>query len=813
MHGRCTQLLNRPLCHPVLLVLALFCIPQTHGSMKEDVKPLLDQACMVCHSNTALSTLDMSKLSYDVSEHAAYRTWERVYDRVVRGEMPPAGIPLPEEHVVTKALNSIRDSLKQQNLQERNGQRVPLRRLTRLEYAYTIHDLLGISERESLDLSSHLPAEVDSVGFDTISENQGISALHVKSYLEVANRALDIAFALGTEPERIAHTIDYSQSRYLAFAEFGKTLGFGIVKGLPDAYVAFFDTGATYMFHSESEGYQVTHPGWYKVTVDAYPYQAVSPVTLTVYRGRKAGIVASMDNLIGSFDLLGPSESEVMTHLVPGDLIAVSVADLKHPYEYVDYFAPERNVQNFTGEGIAFKSLTIDGPIHETWPPQGTQDLLVGISFNERGEVVLTKEPLEHIKDIVSTLGQKAFRRDLLVGEAEIYTSLAQPLLEEGRPFMEALRIPLRAILSAPDFLYLRGDSQEGKQFALASRLSYFLWRSSPDTELLELARSGKLSDAETLQSQVERMLQDPKSERFVKDFAAQAFRLDELKATTPDSGLYPEYDDRLGQAIGLETEMFLGELIDENYCVDNLVDSNFTFVNRRLAEHYGITGVEGQGMRKIEVPEKSVRGGLLTQASVHKITSNGTTTSPVPRGNYVLENILGTPVPPPPEGIAGLEPDTRGTTTVREMLAAHRNEPVCAGCHQTIDPPGFALESFDPIGGFRENYRKSGGLFEIRGVFYPGPYEIGPEVDPSGITTKGETFDDINEFKSLLKSNVDQIARHFVSQLFAFATGAEVEFADREYVEEILAELKEEEYPVREMIHGVVQSKLFAME
>ena len=237
-----------------------------------------------------------------------------------------------------------------------------------------------------------------------------------------------------------------------------------------------------------------------------------------------------------------------------------------------------------------------------------------------------------------------AFRRPLADGELEAYASLAEPLLAEGRPFLEAVRVPLRAILSAPAFLYQMGDAGALDDFALASRLSYFLWRSLPDARLFDAARAGRLSDPAVLAGHVDRMLDDAKADRFVRDFAGQAFRLYELRATSPDAGLYPEYDDRLGQAMARETELFLRELVVENRGVDHLVAADFTFVNRRLAEHYGLSGVAGQQMRRVALPADSPRGGLMTHSSVLKVTANGTTTSPVPRGNFVLGNLLGKP-------------------------------------------------------------------------------------------------------------------------------------------------------------------------
>ena len=242
-----------------------------------------------------------------------------------------------------------------------------------------------------------------------------------------------------------------------------------------------------------------------------------------------------------------------------------------------------------------------------------------------------------------------------------------------------------------------------------------------------------------------------------------------------------------------------------------SLIDADFTFLNRRLAEHYGVPGIEGQHMRKVTLPADSPRGGLITQASIHKITANGTITSPIPRGNFVLANLLGQPAPPPPESVTALEPDTRGATTIREQLAKHRNEPVCSSCHRVIDPPGFALESFDPIGGFRTRYRAAGGEATTpEGYSYPLPYKQGLPVDSTGVTADGEPFTGFEEYKRLLGRDVEQVARHIVSQLLVYSTGAEIEFADRDSVEHVVAKLSADRYPFRTMIHEVTQSDLF---
>ena len=788
--------------------------PAESAGFFEGVAPLVDRSCIRCHGNRTATPLSITRLSHDLTDARTFRIWQRIHDRIAHGEMPPPEAPKPEAELIEAALASLKGALVEANLASRGGQRVPLRRLTRLEYAYTIQDLLAIDEAVAMELSQSLPAEADSGGFDTVAANQSMSPLHVRSYLEVADRALDEAIKIGPRPATGRREIVYGDSTYLTYMSKAEILGGGITKMLDDAAVMFVDGGSTYLMHSETEGYNVPYAGRYRATIEGWAYQPTGPVTLTVYRGSKQAAAASLDELIASFDLVGetPRTVQFETFLRPGDLLAPSLAEADPPPgEYFDYYPPDRNVENYKGEGIALRSLVIEGPLFESWPPPSTRKLLAGVDFDDAGDVVLTKSPYEHVVDVVAGFGPRAFRRPLAEGELEAYASLAQPLLESGRPFIEAVRIPLRAILSAPPFLFQTGDPGRLDDHALASRLSYFLWRSLPDDELLARAGDGSLADPGVFAAQVERLLDDPRSERFVLDFAGQAFRLYEMKATNPDSGLYPEYDDRLGQAMARETQLFLAELIDGDHGVGSLIDADFTFLNRRLADHYGIPEVEGQHMRKVALPADSVRGGLITQASIHKITANGTITSPIPRGNFVLANLLGQPAPPPPESVEALEPDTRGAVTVREQLAKHRNEPVCNSCHRVIDPPGFALESFDVIGGFRTNYRAAGGEGTTPdGFVYPMPYKQGPPVDASGVTADGEAFAGIEEYKALLGRDVEQVARHLVSQLLVYSTGAEIEFADRDGVEQVVAELSDDGFPFRTMIHEVTKSDLF---
>ena len=814
-------------CRLLSILPALALVPSVAvaQSFEATLRPLVESACLRCHGERTVTPLNLARLGFDLTDHETFRAWEKVYERLEAREMPPVTAPQPDQTVVETALGRLKSALADANLAVRGDQRTPLRRLTRLEYGYTIQDLLGLDEAIAARLGETLPAEADSGGFDTVAANQSMSPLHVQSYLEAADRALDTALAVGPSPPIDTYAVDYASSQYLYGISAAKGLGLGVIKQLDDAYAMFTDVG-TYVFHSMTEGVSIPYPGRYRVTVDAYAYQARadSPVNLMVYRGRMSGQAASLDELLGSFDLEGPRTIEVTPFLQPGDLISFTPGDVTDigsltPEELgtfrfpTDPFEGWGGMKDYPGSGIALKSMTIEGPLLEAWPAPNTRRLLTGVEFDEDGEVQLAKAPRDHLDDIVAAFAPRAFRRPLADAELDAYVSLGRAVLDDGRPFIEAVRVSLRAVLSAPAFIYHAGPPATLDDFSLATRLSYFLWRSMPDAELFDVARVGQLSAPGVLTRQVDRMLDDPRAERFAKDFAGQAFRLYELGATSPDPGLYPEFDDRLGRAMVRETELFLAELVNENLGVGQLIDSDFTFLNRRLAEHYDIPSVAGQQMRKVTLPANSPRGGLLTQASIHKLTANGTTTSPIPRGNFVLANLLGQPAPPPPAGIAALEPDTRGTTTIRAQLDAHRASPVCANCHRNIDPPGFALEAFDPIGGFRARYRVSGGPdLDVGGGFTrPAPYAEGPWVDASGVTPEGEAFSGIQDYKRLLlRQELDQVARHLASNLLVLATGAAIEFADRDAVEQIVEEGRTDGHPVRAMVHRVVRSDLF---
>ena len=402
-----------------------------------------------------------------------------------------------------------------------------------------------------------------------------------------------------------------------------------------------------------------------------------------------------------------------------------------------------------------------------------------------------------------------------------------------------------RTALCTPDFLFLKEAKGPLDDYSLACRLSYFLWISMPDEELFRLAGEKKLRDPDVLKAQTDRMLADPKATRFVADFTDQWLDLRAIDENTPHPKLYPEYSRLLRDSTVGETRAFFRELLRADLPVTNVVHSDFAMLNQPLAEFnggYGLVDIEdhtipqekprpkqprdqfakpvlptdpvvGWEHRKVPLPADSQRGGFLTQAAVLKVTANGTITSPVKRGAWVQQKIVGRPPEPPPPNITAVEPDTRGVTTIRELLDKHRADASCAACHRTIDPPGFALESYDAIGGFRPRYRslEKGDRF-TRPPVLTGRTEfvLGPPVDASGTSADGRDFADIRDFKKILLSDERQLARNLAEQLILYATGSPVSFADRAALEKILDQTKGTKYGVRSILHAVVQSELF---
>ncbi len=504
--------------------------------------------------------------------------------------------------------------------------------------------------------------------------------------------------------------------------------------------------------------------------------------------------------------------------------------------------------------GVAFNWMEVEGPLHDSPtepgyallfgnlphkqlqnPPAGVGIRMPGrrppplpvsaasgdnIPFNNPTDITVDIEsanPNQDAERLLRNFLTRAYRRPVKDADVQVFLTLFKQRMERGIGFGASMMVAYTAILSSQEFIYLdEGTSGKLNDYALANRLSFFLTDGAPDAQLRAHAEKGDLHQPAVLRAETERLLASPKSKRFVAAFLDYWLELRKVLDTTPDMNLYGDYfnDDELVESAVGETQMFFTELLQRDLPARNLVDSDFTFINERLANHYDIDGVLGVNLRRVALPANSVRGGMMTQSSVLKLTANGTTTSPVIRGKWIMERIVGYEIPAPPASVPAVEPDIRGATTIRAQLDKHRADESCAGCHRNIDPPGFALESFDVLGRYRDRYRAvaKGQTPEIgfgkNG--WPKAWFAALPVDPSNVTAQGKAFADVREFKKLLLQDEQQIARNLAKQLAVYATGAPVRFSDRQQLEAILAKAKAGDYGVRTLLHALVQSDLF---
>ena len=513
-----------------------------------------------------------------------------------------------------------------------------------------------------------------------------------------------------------------------------------------------------------------------------------------------------------------------------------------------------------SGPGIALDWFEVEGPIFEQWPPRSHTaifgELPIRPLANNSGMIApkrepvrqrsrsggtrpsngeLTKEekeaPLETVftehpqSDATRLLAQflpRAFRRAVPADEVQGFVQIVTQEMGRHACFEDAMKQAYKTALCSPDFLFIGDASLADKNAsrtrlsdrALAERLALWFWNSVPDAELLALANEDRLHLPGNLKKQTDRLLADARSERFITDFTDQWLDLRKIDASQPDARIYPEAREHLKHSMLAETRAYFRELITRDLSTTYVVKSDFAMLNQSLADHYGVPGVIGCDIRRVSLPADNPRGPFLTQAAVLKVTANGTTTSPVTRGVWINERILGNHIPPPPAGVPTIEPDTRGAKTIREQLEKHRSAPACAGCHAKIDPPGFALESFDVIGGFRDRYRSASlGSTTIAFHFASGfepKVRLNQPVDPSGQLPTGEPFQNLADFQALVLRNPESLAANMTSQLLMYATGSEPHYSDRREIARILAQTKANRYGLRSLIDAIVQSELF---
>ena len=848
----------------------------------------LDQHCVECHdADVKKGGLDLTALETGFSDGKAFATWVKVHDAIARGEMPPKKKPRPpadEIAAVTDWLDRQLTSADEVRL-AREG-RIRLRRLTRAEFQNTLQDLLALPR---LDVLGMLPSDGRVAGYDKIAGALDLSPAHLAAYEEAVEKALDAAIATRSMPPPVFKRRIHPAGLFKF--DFNLHLGqFVLLKdkqpdpALPvrggfedkqghvgdqgsdlderrkqlDAVKAAKSESAVGLLNPNLAGYEAAlnvapiYAGPYRMKLSLWGFQwnqgrpEPGPDQAAVLRAHEEGKQQEGGRLLRTFTAPSMRSNEVaFTEWLEAHESLV-FDPVSVPWNGLRIGQVAGRAAKHVGPGVAIDWFEIEGPIHESWPPESHRRLFgelpvakwtegsgsippqrdavrgiggylpnyyVDLPPHERTpplETVRSERPEEDARRLLASFVPRAFRREIAPAEIEPYMILFKTRLGAGDCFEDAMRRVYVAVLTSPEFLF---HSVTADDHSLASRLSYWLWNGPPDETLLAKARDGSLQQPEGLRAEVDRLLDDPRGARFIRDFTDQWLELARLEETTPDPQLYPEYRFLLHEGIAGEPRAFLGELIRHDLPVTALLEPGFAMLTQRLAEHYGIPGVKGVEIRRVPLAPGHVRGGLLGQAAVHKVTANGTTTTPVKRGVWVMDRLLDDPAPPPPPGVGLIDPDTRGATTVREQLDRHRSDASCAACHAKIDPAGFALESFDPVGGGRERYR-SNGQGDVPPEKGKTPwrvnYKLGPAVDASGELPDGRAFGGFAELNALLAADEATLARAFVAHLSRYATGTEVGYADRAEIARIVEAAKKNGGGVRSLIHELARSRIF---
>jgi hypothetical protein len=841
------------------------------------LQPFLQKHCLECHdAEMKEGGLDLSALKFDLANRTNFSHWVKAYDRIQSGEMPPKKKARPATEERDSFLGSLREALTSADEKRIALEgRATRRRLNRYEYENALRDLLHapwLQIRDTLPEDGEA-FRFNKVG-DALDVSHVQMARYLGA-ADYALRQAMVPFADRPETKtRRYYTRDQrSFTGPMKFSVFNTAperatfpvLGFA---GQPEVRSGKAPLTSRNQSERELEGvgvvasaYEPIEPKWnqfkapiagrYKLRFNAYsvwvgPGQSNKwyiPDLDNISKGRRdepvtitAETPPRLLRHLGDFDITPePAVYELDIHLLAGEMIRPDAGRLFRSRPGAGRW--QNPLAEKDGQpGVVFRWMEVEGPIFDQWPTAGHQ-LLFGklpvvnrVSddkpgatnrFGERrfalpsGVEVISKKPMADAERLLKNFVREAYRRPVGNAEVKRFLPVVRSAMDKGNGFTDAMIAGYTAVLCSPEFISLVEMPGRLDDHALAARLSFFLWNSAPDAELRGCADRGELRRPEVLRAQTERMLASPKSQQFVEAFLDYWLDLRKMLATAPDAELYSDYylDDLLTESALGETRAFFAELLRADLPARNLVASDFAMLNEKLAAHYGLPAVQGVTLKKTMLPKDSVRGGLMTQASVLKVTANGTTTSPVIRGAWIMERILGQKPPPPPPSVPAVEPDIRGAATIRQQLEKHRTLATCNACHAKIDPPGFALESFDVMGGWRERYRSEAAGELAKGIAKSGQklaFHWALPVDATGELPDGRKFADIREFKQLLLADEKQIARNLARQLTVYATGAPVGFADRAQIESLLDRASSSHYGVRSLVHELVQSDLF---
>ena len=790
---------------PLLTAVSLLSCAQAtsaNDDVRKAIEPLLFENCYECHDDTtSKGSLNLLDLEFEPDKHHNFERWARILERIKTGEMPPPeeGTPLKPEEIAS-AVKILDAPLLAADLADKKAKgRVNVRRLTRREYEYTMHDLLSIG----IPLQVHLPEDPSTHGFETVASGQQFSHFNLAAYLETADLALEAAFSRFSDFEK----------PYVKNIPVEKLGPAGHRGGNYRGPEIVGDRAVTWpyglQFFGRLPATTVPESGWYRITLKGV--HGVNAPKGVVWGTLSSGKCVSNTPVMELISIIEATPKRQ-------DLTFEAWISEDHMLEFKPNDASYKRVSKGSkGGNVNFKGtsnlkdgsvgLATTGIRMERIYPEGTREevkakLFPGLKSETIGSWKKSndtnEETVKAMEKTIQRFADRAFRRPVKAEDIQGYFSIAREMAtDKDYSTLDGLKAAYRAILCSPRFLTLPENSGKIDDHALASRLSYMLWNSMPDAQLRKIADEGRLSDGKVRHEQAARLLSDPKSERFINAFTDQWLNLKEINFTAPDRRLYKTFDPIVQESMLLETRAFVSDLIASNRNISNLISSDHAMLNERLVRFYQMKTtkvIPGKGLQKVSI-KGSPRGGLITQGAVLKVTADGTTTSPVVRGVWMAERILGMEIPPPPPGVPAVEPDIRGAVSIRDQLEKHRNSVDCASCHRKLDPAGFALESFDPVGNWRTKY---------------GTVKNAATVDPSGITPDGKAFEGILQWKNIYTGRRDLLTEGFAKQLITYATGAPPRYSDRDSVQKILVHAREKKYGMKSIVHAVVASEAF---
>jgi mono/diheme cytochrome c family protein len=784
--------------------------------------------CINCHgAEKQKGDVRFDSLTADIKTPDDALLWQDILDQLNQGDMPPKKEKQPQKPELLAAVDAITQSIADATQRfKATGAHTVLRRLNSFEYRNTIADLLGLNVA-GWDPSADFPPEVRANGFDNNSASQMTSGILLDHYFVAAEEAIKRATAFGAKPEVKTYTqkspFYFEKRKAKDLPKIFQTDRYRWVsdKGYDDL-VARYYRGGHIGFEPLGHG-GAPQSGRYTIRVQAaaidrenpYPFltdiRSGDPITLELAAVTRGGSVESTGNVTTqrtlalvevtsdkpqwfdwTVDLERGEEPEVRFRngTVKAKALAFKLGkNVKgHPeLEAIGKLSKGElalaMLKAYRGPKLRIWEMQVAGPQLDQWPTPG-HALLYG---------KLTPDQISraNIPERLKVFAEAAFRRPLAQGELSPIGKLINAKLDAGMKPLDTLQLGFQTILCSPAFLHLHEGTGKLNDYALASRLSYFFWSSMPDQTLIQLASAGKLHEPSMLSAQVDRMLADPKSQRFGQNFIRLWLNLDHIGEMPVSADFVSFFRDNIDAAMRAETEMFFRHILDNNLPPRELLSANYSFLNRELALHYGLPPIEGVQLRQVTLP-KGERGGLLTQASFLTASANGVDTSPVVRGVYVQQKLLGYTPPPPPPSVPLIEPDASGAKTIREQLAMHRENATCASCHQKIDPFGFALENFNAIGGWRTNYSKD------------------HKIDASGDLPTGEKFKDVTDFRTLLIAKHEQFTRALTEKLMTYALGREESLTDRAVIDGIVKGMRTQGRGLRDLIHSIVASTAF---